>query len=56
MQIRESESDYKNIPIIALTAAAINEEKERCKQLGMNDYITKPYKKVELLETINKYL
>ena len=54
--IRKASSEYKNIPIIALTAAAIQDEKEKCKKIGMNDYITKPFRSSELLETINKYL
>lgn len=30
------------IPIIALTADALNETKDRCRSVGMNDYMTKP--------------
>jgi len=54
--IRKASSEYQNIPIIALTAAAIQDEKERCEKIGMNDFITKPFKSIELLETIYKYL
>jgi len=42
------------IPIIALTAAAIKGEREKCVQSGMNDYITKPFKEEDLLKLIDK--
>jgi len=42
-----------NVPIIALTANALESEKEKCWQSGMNDYITKPYNPDVLLEKIN---
>jgi CheY-like chemotaxis protein len=47
---------FKNIPIIALTAAAIDNEKEKVLKEGMNDYISKPFNPEELREKIFKYL
>jgi len=53
--IRENfEENKKNIPIIALTAAAIKGEKEKCFAAGMNDYVSKPFKPDELIEKIQK--
>jgi CheY-like chemotaxis protein len=39
-----------NVPIIAMSAHAMSEEKERSKQQGMNDYISKPLKAELLFE------
>ncbi|MDB5016163.1 MAG: luxQ 8 [Mucilaginibacter sp.] len=40
------------IPIIALTAAALNDIKEQVLNAGMNDYVSKPFKPEELMEKI----
>jgi len=44
-----------SIPIIALTASAFKTEIEKCKQAGMNDYVTKPFEETVLLQTIVKH-
>ena len=43
------------IPIIAMTAHAMMGEKEKCIQLGMNDYISKPLKETILYNIIAQY-
>ncbi len=45
----------KNIPIIAFTANAIKGEKEDYIDIGMNDYISKPFIPDELHSLISKY-
>ncbi|MFN8208624.1 MAG: response regulator [Bacteroidales bacterium] len=45
-----------HIPIIAHTAFAMTDERERCLQLGCNDYISKPVNADEFLERLGKYL
>jgi two-component system sensor histidine kinase/response regulator len=53
--IRRAEgSTYKNIPIIAMTANAMNGDREICLTAGMNDYISKPMKLNQLAEIIAK--
>ncbi|KAF5350143.1 hypothetical protein D9756_009276 [Leucocoprinus leucothites] len=42
------------IPIIALTAHAMIGDRERCLQAGMDDHITKPLRRGDLLNAINK--
>jgi len=44
------------IPVIALTANAICGEKEKYREAGMNDYITKPFKEDAFLEIIAHWL
>lgn len=50
-QIRLIEGD-RRVPIIALTAGTVKGEKEKCLNIGMDDYITKPF----VLETIGSSL
>ncbi len=57
-EIRELERhrQAERVPIIALTAHALQGYREKCLQHEMDDYITKPIKKKILLETIHKWL
>jgi len=43
-------------PIIALTASAINGEKQKCLAVGMNDYLTKPFYEDELLQLVHDWV
>ncbi|MFN3827340.1 MAG: response regulator [Micavibrio sp.] len=55
IKLRQHEKT-KDIPIIALTAFAMKGDKERCLDSGMNDYISKPVRQVELEDTLLKWL
>jgi two-component system sensor histidine kinase/response regulator len=44
-----------SLPIIAMTAHASNEERDRCLAEGMNDHISKPIAPAILFETLEKY-
>ena len=45
-----------SLPVIAITAYALSDEKERCFTAGCNGYISKPFKKENLLLTLNPFL
>jgi len=45
-----------NIPIIALTANAMQEDRDKCLEAGMNDYISKPVILMALAQVIEKWL
>ncbi len=56
--IRKGEAGSENlaIPIIAMTANAMQGDADRCLEAGMNDYTTKPVKLEELLQSLDKCL
>lgn len=55
-EIRKQESVGKRIPIIALTANVSTDDRQLCQQAGMDDIITKPFKKDDLLNCLQKWL
>jgi signal transduction histidine kinase/DNA-binding response OmpR family regulator len=42
IQIRREESEGAHVPIVAMTASAMSEERDRCLAAGMDDFISKP--------------
>jgi len=54
--IRSLESEGKRIPIIALTANVVKEEKDKCYASGMDDFVSKPVSQQMLAKMLEKYL
>ncbi|WP_313739419.1 response regulator [Pseudomonas sp.] len=44
------------LPVVALTANAMPEERERCRAAGMNDYLAKPFRREQLQALIERWL
>ena len=44
------------IPIIAMTALAMQGDREMCIQAGMNDFIAKPVQQYELAQVLTRWL
>ncbi|MFN7933722.1 MAG: response regulator [Bryobacteraceae bacterium] len=55
-QIRKNESRGQHIPIIAMTAHAMEGDRERCIASGMDDYLTKPVNRQELLSVLERWI
>ncbi len=54
-RIRERK-EWKDVPVIALTAHAMVGEKEKCLKAGMNDYLSKPFDPESLIDMLKKWL
>ena len=47
--------DAKDIPIIAMTANAFEEDARRCMEAGMNAHLSKPFQMNKVIETIVEF-
>jgi len=56
-EIRRMEADSgSHTPIVALTAMVLNEDKDRCIEAGMDNFLTKPVDREKLNEIFDTYL
>ena len=56
LAIRNLAGECARVPIVALTASATTEDRDRCFSVGMNDFLTKPIRSEQLAECIGKWL
>ncbi len=47
--------EWKDLPVVAMTAHALPEERKHCLALGMSDYLTKPVEPELLIKTLSRW-
>ena len=45
-----------HLPVIAMTANAFSEDRDKCLAAGMNDFVAKPFRPEELYEVLLRWL
>ncbi|NOU35659.1 MAG: PAS domain S-box protein [Kiritimatiellaceae bacterium] len=53
--IRQMVGEIRDIPIVAMTAHALKEDRQHCLDVGMNDYLSKPVHVEALVAVLKKY-
>ncbi len=54
-KLEEEKGVEKGVPIVALTANTLDNDKDKCLQAGMNDYLPKPFSPEELYAVIEQF-
>jgi CheY-like chemotaxis protein len=54
-RLLRADTRFKDLPIIAMTAHALVEERQRCLEAGMNDHVTKPIEPEALFAVLKRW-
>ena len=54
--LRRRESDGRRTPVIAMTAHAMKGDRQKCIEAGMDDYLSKPYTREDLVRVLDRWL
>ena len=54
--LRDEEPSRSRTPIVALTAHALAEVRERCLEAGMDDFLVKPYDELQIADMLGRWL
>ncbi len=55
-QLIRARPNMQTVPIVAVTAFALNDEGEAAQKIGCTEYLTKPFKPRQLLEVVDRLL
>ena len=55
IRTKEVQQGFKSTPIIAVTGATMNDDMEYCKSIGMDDFLSKPVKLMDIQKIMEKW-
>ena len=55
-RIRSSSTRYKDVPIVAVTAFALEEDRRKFEAAGVDDFVAKPIEEANLFRALNRFL
>jgi len=56
MEIRRREPEHQHLPIVALTAHVLDNNREQCLGVGMDDFVAKPVTNTQLKDVMDRWM